>query len=170
MRKLNNKGFSLVELIVVIAIMAVLTGIMAPTILSNVEKAKLSKDKSAADVIYSAFNHTAADPDVNSEIIGKKFIFTISAGVTAFPKDGLALGGQTFENEDVVKKISEYLATETINFSSKHFQEGKIHIAVGNSGKVIVWMEADDSINYDHDFFINCKDHDAYAEFEDELN
>ena len=34
----NNKGFSLVELIVVIAIMAVLVGVLAPQLMKYVEK------------------------------------------------------------------------------------------------------------------------------------
>ncbi len=39
-KRLGNKGFSLVELIVVIAIMAVLVGVLAPTLIRNVEKSR----------------------------------------------------------------------------------------------------------------------------------
>ena len=38
----NNKGFSLVELIVVIAIMAVLVGVLAPQLIKYVEKSRES--------------------------------------------------------------------------------------------------------------------------------
>ncbi|MCI6164409.1 MAG: type II secretion system GspH family protein, partial [Lachnospira sp.] len=43
-KRLGNKGFSLVELIVVIAIMAVLVGVLAPTLIRNVEKSRESTD------------------------------------------------------------------------------------------------------------------------------
>ena len=43
----NNKGFSLVELIVVVAIMAVLVGVLAPAYLSYVVKTRVQKDVSA---------------------------------------------------------------------------------------------------------------------------
>ena len=44
MKKMNNKGFSLVELIIVIAIMAVLVGVLAPQFIKYVESSKQSTD------------------------------------------------------------------------------------------------------------------------------
>ena len=60
----NNKGFSLVELIIVIAIMAVLVGVLAPTYLQYVEKSKKSNDVSTVDSIVNAIEICAIDPEV----------------------------------------------------------------------------------------------------------
>ena len=43
-KKMNNKGFSLVELIIVIAIMAVLIGVLAPTLYKYVKKSQEATD------------------------------------------------------------------------------------------------------------------------------
>ena len=51
----NNKGFSLVELIIVIAIMAVLIGILAPQFVKYVEQSRRSRDIQTADQIREAF-------------------------------------------------------------------------------------------------------------------
>ncbi|MBO4325210.1 MAG: type II secretion system protein [Lachnospiraceae bacterium] len=50
----GNRGFSLVELIVVIAIMAALVGILTPAYLSYIEKTRIQRDESAAGEIYRA--------------------------------------------------------------------------------------------------------------------
>lgn len=63
----NNKGFSLVELIIVIAIMAVLVGVLAPTYLQYVEKSKKSNDVSTVDSVINAVEIAAIDPEVNVE-------------------------------------------------------------------------------------------------------
>ena len=62
-QKKDNKGFSLVELIVVVAIMAVLMGILVPTLVRNVEKSKRQKDLSGIEEVRSTMQVALADED-----------------------------------------------------------------------------------------------------------
>lgn len=55
MKKLNNKGFSLVELIIVIAIMAILVGVVGTQVIPYLESSRKSKDEQ----IFSAWNTAA---------------------------------------------------------------------------------------------------------------
>ncbi len=67
-KKLNNKGFSLVELIIVIAIMAVLIGVLAPQYLKYVEKSRVSADADQIDTLISAVEIYSAE---NGVVTGK---------------------------------------------------------------------------------------------------
>ena len=60
----NNKGFSLVELIIVIAIMAILVGVMAPQLIKYIEKTNVSSDTQTCDTVKSAVTTTIMDPAV----------------------------------------------------------------------------------------------------------
>ena len=57
-KSLTNKGFSLVELIIVIAIMAVLVGVLAPQYIKYLDKSKISADKQLTDSIRQAMTTT----------------------------------------------------------------------------------------------------------------
>lgn len=61
----NQKGFSLVELIIVIAIMAVLIGLLAPQYMKFVQRSKVSADMANAVSIADAVNAAIADAGIN---------------------------------------------------------------------------------------------------------
>ena len=54
MKKMNSKGFSMVELIIVIAIMAILAAALAPALIKYINKSRLSSDVSTGTSIASA--------------------------------------------------------------------------------------------------------------------
>ena len=66
-KKLNNKGFSLVELIIVIAIMAVLIGLLAPQFLKYVNRSKYSTDVKNGQEIATVVQTLIADGKLTSD-------------------------------------------------------------------------------------------------------
>lgn len=78
--KKNNKGFSLVELIVVIAIMAVLVGVLAPTLIGNIEKSRESKDLQNLDSIRQAVVTAMSDENVYSSTVPTTGSVTVASG------------------------------------------------------------------------------------------
>ena len=84
-RTLNNKGFSLIELIVVIAIMAILVGALAPQYMKFVERSRKSTDVQNVAAIKSALEVYAADPMVTTNALasGTVTITTTETPVSA---------------------------------------------------------------------------------------
>lgn len=98
-RKMNNKGFSLVELIIVIAIMAILIVVLAPQYLKYVEKSRNSTDVSNATEMVTAMQVYAADPDVAAADAftgGKDFTITVSSTGTVVDGDNKAAAQKAF--------------------------------------------------------------------------
>jgi type IV pilus assembly protein PilA len=67
-RKLNNNGFSLVELIIVIAIMAVLVGVLSPQFIKYVEQSRRATDIQNAQSIQTAILADIADGAIKEDI------------------------------------------------------------------------------------------------------
>ena len=57
----NNEGFSLIELIIVIAIMAILVGVVALAVIPNLEKSRESKDLATLDTVCSGLGVAVAN-------------------------------------------------------------------------------------------------------------
>lgn len=85
--KKDNRGFSLVELIVVIAIMAALTAVLLPQFLRYVEKSRVSSDEFQADQIRKVIEVAVTIEIINQELDmspGETIIVSYSSGASEF--------------------------------------------------------------------------------------
>lgn len=112
--KMNNKGFSLVELIIVVAIMAVLVVVLAPQYLKYVEKSRVSADASTAAAFESAMAVLASDVDVSLNTGGTYTVVSDTNGditisgdlITAFDAAGSIDTAKTYKYNSTAFKAS----------------------------------------------------------------
>ena len=114
--KKSNKGFSLVELIVVIAIMAVLVGIMAPTLIRYVEKARVGKDEAAMGEFLNALYLAATDLDAYDDIPAAGDVFEYDKANNRFVVNDAPTLTDSFRRE-LAGSVGD-----SISFSSKKWQ------------------------------------------------
>jgi type IV pilus assembly protein PilA len=107
-RKTNNKGFSLVELIIVITIMVVLVGILAPAFLRYVEKSRKSADIQAMDSIINAMQATAISVEFNMAK-GDTMTASFAAGTGK-----MTLSATTANKTEVEKELNEVIGDYTL--------------------------------------------------------
>ena len=73
-RKKDNKGFSLVELIIVIAIMAILVGIVGTQVSPYINKSKVAKDQQVLNSIstaaVAAYSENGATSTIDIDVFG----------------------------------------------------------------------------------------------------
>lgn len=84
MKKMNNKGFSMVELIIVIAIMAILAAALAPALIKYINKSRLATDVSTgtsiASAIQTALSNEGAYDDCSDVTTPTAFTNTLFSG------------------------------------------------------------------------------------------
>ena len=131
MKKMNNKGFSLVELIIVIAIMAILVGVLAPQFIKYVEQSRESTDISSIDEVKKAVETFVADYNPGGSIEVKADGATIAAsggGTTQF-EDKAADYGITGDSTKLKSKYSVITWTydaDNFTWSNSGFTAGSV--------------------------------------------
>ena len=131
----NNKGFSLVELIIVIAIMAVLVGVLAPTYLQYVEKSKKSNDVSTVDSIANAIEISAIDPTVQTAGNWAITITISDSGTNYASTNGTALDGDAA----MIAAMEAIIPQSTTKLKSTKWSDG----ISGASNQFVITAEPD---------------------------
>lgn len=85
-KEMNNKGFSLVELIIVIAIMAILVGVLAPQFMKYLESSRQSTDIDSIAAYKTAIETTVIDSAAGDGSIASGSITITGGGGTAASK------------------------------------------------------------------------------------
>lgn len=131
-KRKNNKGFSLVELIVVIAIMAVLMAVLAPAMLRYVEKSREQKDNTAVSEATNAANIALADDNVVQKITGT---CTVTVTVDGNGVGTVAAGATNGAPAELVKEITDTVGN-TITISSKEYKSKTYTITISGADGV----------------------------------
>lgn len=125
-KKMNNKGFSLVELIIVIAIMAVLIAVLAPQYMRFIERGRAASDRDNVKAVQGALEVYYVDPTGAALTDGTTVTLNRGAAATAtgataavneaLETAGLIQTGQTFADLPQLTN-QETFATVTISVS-----------------------------------------------------
>jgi len=121
MKKLDKKGFTLAELLIVVAIIAVLVAIAIPIFTKQLEKSRENTDLANLRAAYAAATVAAMDGKVSGTDIDESKTYYYNPGVDGSISDaGIELGQGTAtdggSNVDAIKAYSDYVVgTEARN-------------------------------------------------------
>ena len=130
----NNKGFSLIELIIVIAIMAVLVAIIAPNLTKYLGSSKTKTDQKNADELASQLQTCITEFDTdNSTSLGSE----IGAGTMKVEWSGKAASSSTNSGTNATAFLA--IVNQNITSDTKSKENGndaKAEITYNSTSKI----------------------------------
>lgn len=125
-KKKNNKGFTLVELVIVIAILAILVGLLAPQYTKYVEKSRQTADIDNMEEMVKAVQVYAVENGANNKLTDTTATITLTST------------GVTFGNDTVAKAVAEYVPdyAKIAKKSQKWSKDPYVNIKIDTDGGV----------------------------------
>ena len=132
MKKNNRKGFTIVELVIVIAVIAILATVLVPTFGGIIEKAQNSKTIQEAKNIYTNYslNHADDAAGFNSNVIvevGGKYVAIVDGTVVSTVFDALDSGTGA-----ATSAFTGYASNAALPACSGHTDCGDIYLVTLN--------------------------------------
>lgn len=139
MKKMNNKGFSLVELIIVIAIMAILAGAIAPALIRYIDKSRKSNDVSSGKTIKTAVETAMGNEVAYEELTnnGSGSTLTITPGGTSA---SAVTSNVTTVSSDTLEEVFNNIGEKTPKIKYKKNGADKFVVTITSKGSVKVWL------------------------------
>lgn len=125
-KKLSNKGFSLVELIIVIAIMAILVGVVGTQVVPYIEKSREAKDYQVVSSIATAANTAFSQNVTLLDSTKTNYQITLKNGTGGLANDIVSSGTDAVDAK-IMKDLAGLLVgtdnASTINFYKQYVEK-----------------------------------------------
>ena len=130
----NNKGFSLIELIIVIAIMAVLVAIIAPNLTKYLGSSKKNTDKKNADELAAQIQTCITDYETENGYIGACSISWSQTGASTTNATFQSMLNAAITSSTASKEVTNSYATATVALKGSTGADGyTITVTLGNA-------------------------------------
>lgn len=145
MKKINNSGFSLIELIIVIAIMAVLVAVIAPNLTKYLGKAKVNADIKNLDEVHGIIMNCLSEA------------YLSDPQIQALDNYSLLSATYVFQYNDT-KEEMEYDSSDSRNANGdsafanlivSHIKNFKLVSKTGTGDKLIITIDVNSADGYD---------------------
>ncbi len=131
MKGMDNRGFSLMELIITIAIMAVLMSVLTPQLLRYVESSRIQKDETFLSEVESAVKVACASMDVYDALPSGDVYATVTID------EGSPVTSDITPLEEELHRI----IPDSVDFVSKKYEAAgaqTVHVSIDTYRKIVI--------------------------------